>query len=388
MKAAELQRRALNISDLRELARGRLPKVLFDYLDRGAEDEVGLRRNREALDRLSFLPRVLRDVSRVDITTPLFGAPAAIPVGIGATAGASMFWHDGDVLLARAAKAAGVPFMISGSTLTPLDRIADVGGRLWYQHYLLNKRERSYAAVEQAQTLGYEALVMTVDTAALPNREYNIHNGFSWPVKLSSRVALDAARKPGWTFGVLARNWMEGQLKADLGGVALATDQLTWEVLGEFRRRWRGPLLLKGVVNPADARRAIEAGCDGVIVSNHGGRNLDHAQATMDALPAVLEAVDGRGAVLFDSGVRRGSDVVKALALGAQFCFAGRATLYGLSAAGEAGAARALQLLAEEVERVMRFCGCVSIHELTPDLIAGAQITPKPARRAPARAGG
>jgi isopentenyl diphosphate isomerase/L-lactate dehydrogenase-like FMN-dependent dehydrogenase len=390
MNQATLAKRALNIHDLRELARRRLPRVLFEYLDRGVEDEIGIRRNREALDQLSFLPRVLRDVSQVDTSLDLFGVKVGVPIGIGATAGASMFHYDGDVLLARAAKAAGVPFMISGATLTPLERIAEVGGRHWYQFYPWRNREPSYRLIDQARAVGCEALVLTVDTASYPNREYNIHNGFSWPVKLSLRVALDAGRKPDWTMSVLFRNLLEGQMKVDTsvsGG--LGTDNFTWEELGALRRRWHGPLLLKGIVRPEEARRAVEMGCDGVIVSNHGGRNLDHALATADALPRVLEAVNARGAVLFDSGVRRGSDVVKALALGASFVFVGRAPLFGLSAAGEAGAVRALSILGEETRRIMGFLGCASIAELTPDLITGATAAMRPlSLRAPVLATG
>jgi isopentenyl diphosphate isomerase/L-lactate dehydrogenase-like FMN-dependent dehydrogenase len=278
--------------------------------------------------------------------------------------------------------------MVSDATLTPLEQITDVGGRIWYQLYPRQNREISYRTVEKAQALGCEAMVLTVDTASLPNREYNVHNGFAWPVKLSLRVALDAGRKPGWTLGVLLRNYLDGQMKVELGGQAMGCDSFTWEELADLRRRWRGPLLIKGVVSPDDARHAVDLGCDGVIVSNHGGRNLDSAMATMDALPRVLDAVDGRGAVLLDSGVRRGSDIVKALALGAQFVFVGRATLYGLSAAGEAGAARALELLGEETRRIMTFCGAASSDELTPELIVGAAAREASAPPRRARAAG
>lgn len=375
MDRAELARLALNIPDLRKIARRRLPKVLFEYLDRGAEDEIGVRRNRAALDRLAFQPRVLRDVSKLDSSVELFGTRVPHPFGIGATAAASMFHYDGDVLLARAAKAAGVPFTISSGSLMPIERIAEVGGRQWFQWYPWRNREASYCQVDKARELGCEALVLTVDTASQPNREYNIHNGFAWPVQLSLQVMLDAGRKPGWVFGVLLRNYLQGQMRSDTwesGG--LGTDSFTWEELASLRKRWKGPLLLKGIVRPSEAVKAIETGCDGIIVSNHGGRNLDHASATMAALPGIVEALNGRGTVCFDSGIMRGSDIVKALAVGADFAFVGRAALFGLSAAGENGVARALELLGAETRRIMGFLGAASIEEVTADLVVPAEI--------------
>ena len=360
-----MNRQALNISDLRDMARRRLPKVVFDHVDRGTEDETALRRNREALDRLTFQPRVLRDVRRVELAATLFGQPAAMPIGIGATGGAVMIGYDGDVALARAARDAGVPFTVSGAAFTPLERLAEVGGRLWMQFYAFNRTDDS--ALQRAQALGFEALVVTVDTAKAPNREYNIRNGFSHDARPTLRTALDSARAPAWLFGVVLRYMLNGGLPTREAHAF--RNELSWDDVRGLRRLWPGPLILKGVLSPADARLAVEAGCDGVIVSNHGGRNLDCAVAAIDALPQVVDAVGARIPVMFDSGVRRGSDVVKALALGAAFTFLGRATLYGLAAGGEAGATRALGILRSETRRVMGLCGCPTLADITPDLI-------------------
>ena len=356
---------ALNIHDLRKLARRRLPRVVFEHVDRGTEDETALRRNRESLDRLTFLPRVLRDVRTVELGASLFGKPAAMPIGVSATGGAVMVAYDGDVALARAAREAGVPFMIAGAAFTDIERIAEVGGRLWYQFYAFNRSDDG--VIERAQALGCEALVLTVDTAKSPNREYNDRNGFTHDMRPNLKTALDAIQAPGWLFGVALRHMLNGGLPTREAHEF--RNELSWDDVHELRRVWRGPLILKGVLSPADAELAVQAGCDGVIVSNHGGRNLDYAAAAIDALPLVVEVVDGRIPVMFDSGVRRGGDVVKALALGAAFTFVGRATLYGLAAGGEAGVARALSILGSETRRVMGLCGCPTVEDITAELV-------------------
>jgi len=364
-----LERRALNIEDLRRLAKRKLPKMLFEHVDRGSEDEIALGRNRAALDRLAFVPRVLNDVSHISLEAQVFGKPCDLPVGIGATGGASLCWQDGDIALARAAKAAGTVFTISGGAMTSLERICAEGGRLWYQHY--PRRDPAYdrELVAKAQGLGCEALLVTVDSAVLPNREFNVRNGFVLPIKPRTLPGLDVMSRPAWALGILLPILMQGALPSPEARAEIITAGFTWDNLAALRKIWRGPMMIKGVVSPLDARRAIDLGCDGVVVSNHGGRNLDQTIAAIDALPAVVDAVDGRGTVVFDSGVRRGADVVKALALGASFALVGRATLYGLAAAGEAGVSHALSILRSEIRRTLGLCGARRIEELTRDLI-------------------
>ncbi len=374
---SSIARKAYNIEDLRLASRRRLPRLLFEFLDRGVDDDIGMQRNRAALHDVALVPRVLNDVSNVDTSATLFGTKSAMPLGISATGGATMFWGNGDVLLARAAKDAGVPFMISGATMTELEKITEVGGRIWYQFYPWRDRTLSYATIDRAQSLGCETLAITVDTAVSPHREYLIRLGFNIPMKASVRTALDVGRKPGWMFGVYLPLLLSGGLPDfDMRKIPEA-ETMTWDEVREIRKRWKGPVLLKGVVSPADAKRAIEIGCDGVIVSNHGGRNLDHTVPSIMALPRIVDAIGGKGAVLFDSGVRRGSDIIKALALGADFAFAGRATLYGLSAAGKPGADLALKLLREQFARVMAYCGVTSVDQIDRSLIFDPAATDK-----------
>ena len=373
-----------NIADLREHARARLPRGVFEYLDRGTEDEIALRNNRDAFERVKFVPRVLKDVSAVDHSIELFGKPLSMPLAIGATGGAALIWHDGDLALARAAAAAGIPFTISSASTLPIERIAAVGGRRWFQLYPWEQREHSYALVRKAYDLGCEALVVTVDAATPPNREYNERNGFGIPLRLNAHNVTDVLTHPRWLCGVLLRyllttglprqaNLPEGMrakvTEAPSIGANFRCDNLSWEELGLLRRMWRGVFIVKGIVSPRDATRAVREGVDALIVSNHGGRNLDSVVATLDALPGVLDAVEDRVPVLLDSGIRRGSDVVKALALGAKAVLVGRAPLYGLAVAGQPGVERSMELLRTELARVMAFCGCRSIAEITPELL-------------------
>jgi isopentenyl diphosphate isomerase/L-lactate dehydrogenase-like FMN-dependent dehydrogenase len=333
---------------------------------------------------VKFVPRVLKNVSVIDQTVELFGRPMSMPLAIGATGGAALIWHDGDLALARAAAKAGVPFTISSASTLPIETIAAIGGRQWFQLYPWENRVHSYALVRKAHELGCEALVVTVDTAAMPNREYNQRNGFGIPLRFNAHNVADVLMHPRWLGGVLLKYLfttglprqanLPEELRARVTespqiGANFRCDTLDWEEVRLLRKMWRGVFILKGIVSPADATRAIRCGVDAIIVSNHGGRNLDSVVATMDALPLVLDAVEGRIPVLLDSGIRRGSDVVKALALGATAALVGRAPLYGLAVAGQAGVQRALELLRLEIRRVMAFCGCRSIPEITRELI-------------------
>lgn len=374
-----------NIADLRARARARLPHGVWEYLERGVEDETGMARNRAALDRLAFLPRVLRNVSKVDTATTILGKPSPLPLAIAPTGAAGIMWYRGDVELARAAARAGVPFTISSASTMDLEDVVPAGGRQWFQLYLWQDRELSYAVVDRAAAAGCDALFVTLDLAVPPNREYLMHNGFGMPFGLNRHNVPDIILHPRWLAGVIGRYMANGGMpkQANLPtglknsvargakpGALFKQDDLDWDGIAALRRRWPGKLVLKGVLHPDDARRAVDMGADGVVVSNHGARSLDHAVAAIDALPGVVEAVGGRASVLFDSGVRRGSDVVKALALGAEAAMVGRATLYGLAAAGEAGAARAITLLGEEVARTMALLGLTSVAEIDRAVLA------------------
>lgn len=377
--------RALNIADLRAMARRRLPRGIYDYLERGVEDELSLDANREALRRIKLLPRVLRGVERIDTAHSVLGEPMALPFAVAPTGGASLFAYQGDVAAARAAATRGIPFTISTASTMDLEQIAIAGGRLWFQLYLWENRALSHAAMARAAAVGCGICFVTVDLPVQPNREYNERNGFGTPFRLGRRNALDMLAHPRWFAGVLGRYMLEGgipqqaNLPADLRGrvtqsapvgAAFKNDNLDWDEVQGLRDRWAGKLVIKGILRADDAERALALGADGVVVSNHGGRALDCAPATIDALRDVVAAVGGRMAIFVDGGVLRGSDIVKAIALGADAVLAGRAICYGLAAGGEAGAGRALDLLASEVRRTMGLAGCRSVAEITRDLIA------------------
>jgi len=374
-----------NIADLRERARRRLPNGIWEYAERGTEDESGMARNRAAFDRVAFRPRVLRGVQSVDTDAEIFGRPSAFPLALAPTGAAGLLWYKGDLALARAAAAAGVPFTISSASTMDLEQIALAGGRIWFQLYYWEDRSLSHAVVDRARDLGCEALFVTLDMPVPPNREYIYRNGFGTPFRLNARNALDVLGHPRWLVGVMGRYALDGgvptqanlpdRLRAKVTkgappGALFKQDDLDWEAIKVLRDRWPGKLVLKGVLHPEDAESALALGADGVVVSNHGGRALDSAMATLDALPSVAAAVGGKMTVMLDSGVRRGSDVVKALALGADLVLAGRAPLYGLATAGEAGASRALELLRAELARTMAMLGARKVAEIDSRLLA------------------
>lgn len=370
----------LNIDEMRALARRRLPRGIFDYVDRGAEDEVGLATLRRAFDAITFNPRVLADVSGRSLATTLLGREQPLPIAIAPTAAAGLVWHDGEIALARAASAAGIPFCIATGSITAMERIAAASrGPLWFQLYMWHERALSYALVERAWGNGIETLVLTVDTVAAPNREYNTRNGFEIPVRATVRGGLDMALHPRWLWQVLLRYILRDGIptyqhyplsfrskitrKATWEQVRL-TDALTWDDVRELRRRWPGKLVVKGILRADDASKAAEAGVDAIVVTNHGARNLDGAVPPIRALPAIAAAVGDRLQIIADSGVKRGSDVVKLLASGADAVLIGRAALYGTAVAGEAGATQVLDLLRAEMMTTMGYLGCADLGEL------------------------
>ena len=368
-----------NIADLRERARRRLPLGIWEYAERGVEDECGMARNRAAFDAITFRPRVLRGVETIDTTAQVFGKPLPFPLAVAPTGAAGLMWHKGDLALARAAARAGVPFIISSASTMDLEQILEAGGRQWFQLYLWEDRSLSHKVVDKAWHLGCEALFVTLDLPVPPNREYIQRNGFGTPFRLNARNAFDVLTHPRWLAGVMGRYALEGGIPTQANlpdrlrskvtkgappGALFKQDDLDWDGVRKLRDRWPGKFVLKGILHPEDAERALAMGADGIVVSNHGGRAFDCSIPTMEALPAIVDAVGGKMTVFLDSGVRRGSDVVKAVASGADAVLAGRAPLYGLAAYGEPGVARALELLRAETARTMAMLGARSIAEV------------------------
>jgi (S)-mandelate dehydrogenase len=375
---------AHSIEDLRRLARKRLPRAVFDFIDGGAEDERTLAENVAAFARVKLQRRVLVGVAQVETSTTILGKPAKLPLAVGPTGAVGFGRRFGDMMVARAAAAHGIPFSLSTTATASIERIAEEApGRLWFQAYFFRNREFTYGLIERARQAGYDTLMVTADLPVGGKRERDSRNDFSIPFRFTPKNVLDFATRPAWALDMLLRGVppLEGVEHLEPPGAdpknivsSVGRNQdasLDWEVIKRVRDLWPGKLLVKGVVMPADAERAVSAGCDGVIVSNHGGRQLDSEIASFDALPGVARAIGGKASVLMDGGIRRGSDIFKAVARGAEAVLIGRATYYGVCAGAEAGANRALDILADEFTRTMQLCGARSVAEITPDLLAG-----------------
>ncbi|OWT56953.1 alpha-hydroxy-acid oxidizing enzyme [Candidimonas nitroreducens] len=373
------------------MAKRRLPKWLFEFVDRGTEDELALRNNRAAFERVKLKTQVLMDVSKRSTAVTLFGKQHDMPVGVAPTGAAGMLYYKGELELARAAKAANVPFTVATASQTSLEDVARiVGGTLWFQLYMWSDIRMSHVLVERARNAGYDALVVTVDGPVNTNREYNIRNGFSIPFRYNRRNIAGVLARPGWltsvifryllTTGMPRRENYPSDLKERFTQVSAAerktkNDALTWADLDRLREMWPGKLIVKGILTPHDAELAVAHGADGIIVSNHGGRNFDSSMAPIEALSPIVDAVGERTTVIVDSSFRRGSDVVKALAIGAKFVMVGRPTLWGTAAGGCAGATRALKFYHDEISRTIAYLGCRSIEELNRDFL---QYVPTP----------
>jgi isopentenyl diphosphate isomerase/L-lactate dehydrogenase-like FMN-dependent dehydrogenase len=377
---------AYDIADLRELARRRLPKGVFEFMDRGNGDEVALANNREAFERIKLVPHALVDTSSRSQEITLFGNRQKMPIVIAPTGSAGLNWFEGEIALARAAAAAGIPFTLATGSMTSMERVAEqAGGTLWFQIYMWPDRSLSHGLVERAKAAGYQALVVTVDTPVPPGREYNLRNGMTVPFRFTRRNVTDVLMHPRWVATVLARYLLTSGMPryenyptevkaritaAPMGRSMMVTDSLTWEDLKALRRIWPHRLLVKGILRPQDAVLAADCGADGVIISNHGGRAVDSTMAPIEILPSVIEAAGKRLTVMVDSGFRRGADVVKALALGAAAVLIGRATLYGTAVAGEAGAARAIEIYRDEIDRILGLIGCPDVAQLDREYLA------------------
>ena len=377
-----------NIGDMREAARRRLPRGVFEFVDRATEDHIAVRDNRIAFEEIKLRHRALVDVSNRSTATTLFGKPMALPMAIAPTGAAGLCWYRGELALAKAAAKAGIPLTLSTASMTAMETIAtEAGGRLWFQLYVWKRRDLSYQIIERAKAAGYEALIVTVDSAVSGNREYNARNGFALPFNASPKFLLDVAMHPSWTLGVMGKylrtigmpkheNYpaeFQGTITSGVAGRRdeMRIDSLNWDDIRIFRDMWPGILMLKGVNRVDDALKARGHGIDGLIVSNHGGRNMDSAAATLRVLPEIVEAVGDTMPVLLDSGIRRGSDIVKALALGAKAVLTGRATLYGTAVGGEAGALKAIDIIRTEFDKTMAYTGCNRVDEISTDIFFG-----------------
>ena len=368
--------RAISVDDLRTMARARLPRAVFDFIDGAAADERTLRANGADFEAVRLVPRFLRDVSATRLDATVLGAPSSAPLLIGPTGLATLAWPDAERILAAEAAAAGLPFVLSTGAGNTIEEVASVGpGRRWFQLYVFKDRSITEAMIERAAKAGYEALVLTVDVPVVGKRERDWRNGFTIPLRLGARTMLDLARHPGWCLQVARhgvprmRNFDGARTGSDaMSHAALMNSQLdpslTWEVLGWLRERWRGPILVKGLLALDDVLRAADAGADAVVVSNHGGRQLDGVGSSIRALAQWGDRAAARVPVLVDSGFRRGSDVVKAIALGATAVLLGRATLYGAAAGGPEGVRRCLGLLVDEMHVTLAQLGVRSIAEL------------------------
>ncbi len=383
---------AINVEDLHRMAKRKLPKIIFDYIEGGVEDERGLARNEAAFHRHRLLPRYLVDVSKRDQSATVFGRTYSSPFGISPTGGVGLYRREGEVMLAEAAAAENIPYIMSGGSNASMEEAARVApNNVWFQLYAAKDGNLSDALIGRARDAGVGALVLTVDVPVHPKRERNYRSGFGRvrnggvmeALQLKPSVLLEAMTHPAWVIDYVKHggapglgNWLPhagpGASKAD--SIALGRSQTpaaaqTWRDLERYRRLFPRPLVVKGILNPADAIRAAEIGVDGIIVSNHGGRQLDQAPASLDALPAIKAAVGDKLTIMLDSGVRRGADILIARCLGAQFVFFGRPTLYGAIVGGVPGVKKVVDIFRNEIDLVMAQIGCPSLDQLGPDFL-------------------
>lgn len=376
------QRNAYSIAAMRGLAKRALPRPVFDFADGGAENEHALRRNEAAFAGIKVLPQPLKGSSARDLSLNLFGSPLSLPVIIGPTGLSGLFWPDGERAVARAARNAGTAFCLSHGSVATLEDVAATGASpRWMQVFIYKDRGFTRELAERAARSGYDALVLTIDNQLLGNRERDIRNGFAIPPRFKLSGLAGMALKAPWlwrmrrdirgiTFGNYVKPGETADMRALAGRMASLLDpSMSWADVDDLRKIWTGPLILKGILHPEEARQAVDHGIDGLIVSNHGGRQLDSAPATIDALPAIIAAVEGHIPVLIDGGIRRGGDVVKALALGAKACLVGRPQLWGLAVAGEAGVAHMIEIYRREIDRVMGLCGLRQLADINPDIL-------------------
>ncbi len=370
-----------SIADLRLLAQRRVPRSIFEYLDRGSYDELTLARNRSDFDALQLRQRVLIDVSKQDLSRSILGRAAIMPLALGPTGMAGMVHGDGEIHAARAAESFGVPFCLSTVSICSIEDVrAATTAPFWFQLYVMKDRGYTAELIDRAEAAGCPALMMTVDIPVGALRRRDAKNGLAVPPRLTMRSAMDIATKPRWVWGIASGKRREfGNLSAAVartGGMPFAQwiatqfdASVTWKDLEKIRARWQGKLIVKGIMDPDDARQAVALGADALVVSNHGGRQLDGAPSSISALPRVVDAVQGGCEVMLDGGIRCGQDILKALAMGADSTLIGRAFLYGLGAMGGAGVSSALEIMRRELQVSMALTGCNDMRAVGPSII-------------------
>lgn len=376
--------RAASIDDLRALARRRIPRFAFDLVDGGAESERNLRRNVSAFEDIQLTPRYLVDVGAVDMRTTLFGKTYAAPFGMAPIGALNAFWPDADRTLARLCAAENLPYVASSAASTTLEELAEAAdGNGWFQLYVSGDDAVTKRLVARAEAAGYDVLMVTVDVPAAGKRDRDIRNRLSVPFRFTPDVIWQCAMHPRWALTSLRHGTPNIANYADLLQTAtsyaevqktLITPSFTWSDLARLRERWKGKLLVKGILHPDDAVRCVDLGCDGIVVSNHGGRQVAFGPPTVEALPAIAKAVAGRMPVLVDSGVRRGADLLRARALGADFALAGRAMAFGVGAGGAAGARRAYEILTLELERALGQLGVSRFDDVGPSALSPSSV--------------
>jgi L-lactate dehydrogenase (cytochrome) len=372
----------LNIEDMRELAKRRIPRAIFDYADGGSYDERTIRRNAADLDAMTFRQRVMVDVSKISLATTFLGSPVSMPLGIGPTGLAGLFHADGEILGARAAAACGIPFCLSTMSICSIEDVrAATQKPFWFQQYLMKDRGFNQELIDRAAAAQCSALMLTLDLQVIGERRRDPRNGLTIPPRLTLRNAWDVATRPAWALSVLfGKRRTFGNLVGRIGGSSgintlaewIATQfdaSANWRDVEWVRSRWPGKLILKGVLDAEDARLGVAAGADAIVVSNHGGRQLDGASSSISVLSEIVDAVAGRCEVMFDGGVRSGQDIAKALALGARGALIGKAFLYALSAAGEAGVTKAIEIMRNELRVTLALTGTSTIDAVGPHIL-------------------
>jgi L-lactate dehydrogenase (cytochrome) len=366
---------AHTIADLRKIAKRRTPAGPFDYTDGAADHEISIERSRQAFLDVEFQPGILRDVASVDMTTTILGKESALPFGMAPTGFTRMMHSAGERAVASAAAKAGIPYSLSTVGTTSIEDVAAAApnGRKWFQLYLWKNRELSLELIANAEKAGYDTLIITVDVPTNGNRVRDLRNGMSIPPQLTVKTLLDASYRPEWWINFLTTEpysfAFDRSGSGSLGDLvsALYDSSVTFEDLRWMREAWKGHLIVKGIQTVGDSERAFEYGADGIVVSNHGGRQLDRAPVPFHLLPRIVDRVGDRGTVMLDTGITSGADIVAAIALGADFTLIGRAYLYGLMAGGEAGVTRCIEILSSEIERTMKLLGVTSVAELNRD---------------------
>jgi L-lactate dehydrogenase (cytochrome) len=377
----------LSIDDFRKLAQRRIPRAIFDYADGGSYEERTIRRNAADLDAMSFRQRVMVDVSKISLATTLLGSPVSMPLAIGPTGLAGLFHADGEILGARAAAAAGIPFCLSTMSICSIEDVREATKEpFWFQQYLMKDRGFNQELIDRAAAAQCSALMLTLDLQVIGERRRDPRNGLTIPPQLTLRNAWDIATKPTWALQVLfGKRRTFGNLVGRIGGSSgintlaewIATQfdaSANWRDVEWVRSRWPGKLILKGVLDAEDARLAAAAGADAIVVSNHGGRQLDGAPSSISVLSEIVTAVGGRCEVMFDGGIRSGQDIAKALALGARGALIGKAFLYALSAAGEAGVTKALDIMRNELRVTLALTGTSSIDAVGPQILRSSAV--------------